>query len=135
MKLDESARAFIGDGADATLVTVNPDGSPQVSVVGVALQSTSEGDELVSAHRTEYRTTRNIRRDPRVALTILSKEPHPGQPTPYLSITGSARIVEGGARELLAQLPRSCWAQANTSRHATPRRDCSPGSASKGGRR
>ncbi|MDT5108093.1 MAG: hypothetical protein QOI25_5606, partial [Mycobacterium sp.] len=37
MKLDDSARALIGRGADATLVTINPDGSPQVSVVWVAL--------------------------------------------------------------------------------------------------
>ncbi|OMC47696.1 PPOX class F420-dependent oxidoreductase [Mycobacterium sp. IS-1264] len=104
MKLDDATRKFLGDGADATLVTINPDGSPHVSVVWVALQSTPDGDELVSAHLSEYRKTRNIRRDPRVALTILSKEPHPGQPTPYLSVTGSARIVEGGAPELLAEL-------------------------------
>jgi PPOX class probable F420-dependent enzyme len=70
--------------------------------VWVALQSTPKGDELVSAHLTEYRKTRNVRRDPRVAVTILSKD-HPGQ-TPYLSITGSARIVEGGAPELLTEL-------------------------------
>jgi PPOX class probable F420-dependent enzyme len=103
MKLNESARAFIGAGADATLVTLNPDGSPQVSVVWVALRSTPEGDELVSAHLSEYQKTRNIRRDPRVAVTILSKD-HPGQQTPYLSITGTARIVEGGAPELLTEL-------------------------------
>ncbi|MBW0018098.1 MAG: PPOX class F420-dependent oxidoreductase [Mycobacterium sp.] len=103
MELNESARAFIGRGADATLVTINADGSPQVSVVWVALQSTPEGDELVSAHLTEYHKTRNIRRDPRVAVTILSKD-HPGQQTPYLSVTGSARIVEGGAPELLSEL-------------------------------
>jgi PPOX class probable F420-dependent enzyme len=103
MKLNESARAFIGAGVDATLVTLNPDGSPQVSVVWMALQSTPEGDELVSAHLSEYQKTRNIRRDPRVAVTILSKD-HPGQQTPYLSITGTARIVEGGAPELLTEL-------------------------------
>ena len=67
MKLDEAARAYIGSSADAALVTLNPDGSPQVSVVWVALQSTPEGDELLSAHLTEYRKTRNIRRDPRMA--------------------------------------------------------------------
>ena len=36
MKLDDAARELIGSGADATLVTINPDGSPQVSVVWVA---------------------------------------------------------------------------------------------------
>lgn len=103
MKLDDTARQFIGQGADATLVTLNADGSPQVSLVWVALRSTPDGDELVSAHLTEYVKTRNIRRDPRVALTIVSKD-HPGQQTPYLSISGTARIVEGGAPELLTEL-------------------------------
>jgi PPOX class probable F420-dependent enzyme len=103
MNLHESARALIGNGADATLVTINPDGSPQVSVVWVARQSTPDGDELVSGHLTEYRKTRNIRRDGRVAVTILGP-PSPGRQTPYLSITGTARIVEGGAPELLTEL-------------------------------
>ncbi|WP_374159709.1 PPOX class F420-dependent oxidoreductase [Mycobacterium sp. G7A2] len=104
MKLDDDARALIGDGADATLVTLNPDGSPQVSVVWIALQSTPDGDELVSAHLAEYQKTRNIRRDPRVAVTILSRQAHPDIPTPYLSVTGEARIVDGGAPELLTDL-------------------------------
>ncbi len=103
MKLDDSARALIGSGADATLVTINPDGSPQVSVVWVALQSTPDGDELVSAHLSEYKKTRNIRRDGRVAVTIHGPTAS-GQQTPYLSITGTARIVEGGAPELLTEL-------------------------------
>jgi hypothetical protein len=30
----------------------------------MALESTPDGDELVSAHLTEHRKTRNIRRDP-----------------------------------------------------------------------
>jgi PPOX class probable F420-dependent enzyme len=103
MKLDDTARALIGNGADATLVTINHDGSPQVSLVWVALQSTPDGDELVSAHLAEYKKTRNIRRDPRVVLTIVSKD-YPGEQTPYLSVSGTARIVEGGAPELLSEL-------------------------------
>jgi PPOX class probable F420-dependent enzyme len=116
MKLDESARTLIGNGADATLVTINPDGSPQVSVVWMALQSTPEGDELVSAHLTEYQKTRNIRREPRVAVTILQAA-SPGQQTPYLSITGTARIVEGGAPELLTELAE---AMLGSSEHFPP---------------
>ena len=105
MNLPDSARELIGRGADATLVTINPDGSPQASLVWVALQSTPDGDELVSAHLSEkYQKIRNIRRDPRVTLTIVARTPAGGQ-TPYLSITGTARIVEGGgAPELLAEL-------------------------------
>jgi PPOX class probable F420-dependent enzyme len=102
MKLNDAAREFIGDGADATLVTLNPDGSPQVSVVWVVVESTGDGDELVSAHLAEYRKTRNVRRDPRVAVTIV--KPTPGQQSPYLSVEGTARITEGGAPELLSTL-------------------------------
>jgi PPOX class probable F420-dependent enzyme len=105
MKLNDAARELIGEGSDATLVTINPDGSPQATVVWVALESTPDGDELVSAHLAEYQKTRNIRRDPRVAVTILSTK-HPNQQTPYLTITGTARIEEGGAPELLKRLAK-----------------------------
>ena len=55
MKLNDAARELIGAGTDAMLVTLNPDGSPQVSTIWMALESTPEGDELVSAHLSEYR--------------------------------------------------------------------------------
>ncbi|CPZ35163.1 Probable pyridoxamine 5'-phosphate oxidase [Mycobacteroides abscessus] len=104
MELNDAARALIGAGADATLVTINPDGSPQVSVVWVALQSTPDGDELVAAHLSgNYKKLRNIRRDPHVALTVLAPS-QPGQQREYLAVTGSARVGEGGAPELLSQL-------------------------------
>ena len=103
MRLPDSAREFIGAGANATLVTLNADGSPQISVVWVALRSTPEGDELVSAHLGEHLKVRNVRRDARVALTIVSDEPSEFM-RPYLSVAGTARIVEGGAPELLREL-------------------------------
>lgn len=105
MKVDDSVREFLGDGVDATLVTLNPDGSPQVSLIWMALQSTPDGDELVSAHLSDnYRKLRNIRRDPRVVVSILGTR-SPAEPmTPYLVVTGTARIVAGGAPELLDEL-------------------------------
>ena len=104
MKLNDAARDLIGKGADATLVTLNPDGSPQVSVVWVALQSTPDGDELVSAHLAEHKKVRNVRNDPRVAVTILALDAAGQGMRPYLSIIGTARIVEGGAPDLLKEL-------------------------------
>lgn len=104
MELNAAARELIGTGVDTTLVTLNADGSPQVSLVWVALQSTPDGDELVSAHLSDkYQKVRNIRRDPRVTATILAPS-QPGQQRQYLSVTGTARIVEGGAPELLKEL-------------------------------
>jgi hypothetical protein len=58
MKLNDAARALIGPGADATLVTLNPDGSPQVTLVWVALESIPDGDELVAAHLAEHQKVR-----------------------------------------------------------------------------
>ncbi|MFZ1165316.1 PPOX class F420-dependent oxidoreductase [Mycobacterium sp.] len=104
MKLNDAARELIGDGADATLVTLNPDGSPQVSLVWVALRSTPDGDELVTAHLAEHKKVRNVRRDPRVAVTIASPGDLGKTLRPYLAIDGTARIEEGGAPEVLTTL-------------------------------
>src|SRR3954454_3339737 len=106
MKLNDAARELIGNGTDATLVTLNPDGSPQVTVVWMALESTPDGDELVAAHLAEYQKTRNIRRDPRVAVTILAAK-RPGQQPPYLAIAGTARLEPGGAPERPKKLPKT----------------------------
>ncbi|OBA83423.1 PPOX class F420-dependent enzyme [Mycobacterium sp. 1164966.3] len=107
MKLNEAARELIGNGADATLVTLNPDGSPQVTLVWVALRTTPEGDELVTAHLGEHKKVRNIRRDPRVALTIVSTGDAGKAMRPYLAVEGTARVVEGGAPELLRSLAQT----------------------------
>lgn len=104
MKLNEAARDFIGEGKDATLVTINPDGSPQVSLVWVGLRSTPDGDELVTAHLSVHQKVRNVRRDPRVAVTIVETG-DPGKTLrTYLTIQGTARVVDGGAPELLTEL-------------------------------
>ena len=56
---------MIESGRPAHLVTLNRDGSPQVSCVWVGL----DGDEIVSAHlNAEQQKLRNIRRDPRVPM-------------------------------------------------------------------
>jgi Pyridoxamine 5'-phosphate oxidase len=74
VKVSEIARQLIGS-APATLVTNNRDGSPQVSLVWVAVRSTADGgDELVTAHLQEHQKIRNIRRDPRVAVTIVATD-------------------------------------------------------------
>jgi PPOX class probable F420-dependent enzyme len=100
MQVSEIARQLIGS-APATLVTLNRDGSAQVSLVWVAVHRTADGaDELVTAHLQEHQKIRNIRRDPRVAVTIVSTDRSEPQ-APYLSIRGTARVEEGGAPELL----------------------------------
>jgi nitroimidazol reductase NimA-like FMN-containing flavoprotein (pyridoxamine 5'-phosphate oxidase superfamily) len=58
--LPAEARELIESGALAHLVTLNPDGSPQVTCIWVGV----EGHELVSAHlMPEQRKLQNVRRE------------------------------------------------------------------------
>ena len=98
--LPESARAVLQSDGLAHLVTINADGSPQVSVVWVGL----DGDDIVSAHLREQQKLRNIRRDPRVALSIETPDANPIGMREYLVVHGRATIEEGGAPELLQEL-------------------------------
>ena len=122
MKFDDTARLLISS-TPATVVTINRDGSPQVSAVWMVVQSTADGDdELVTAHLGEHQKVRNVRRDPRVAVTVLSTD-RSGPQTPYLSIRGTARVEEGGAPELLTELTTAIFGPGTGSRRLTPHRD------------
>ena len=98
--LPDSARTVLESAALAHLVTLNPDGSPQVTVVWVGL----DGDEIVAAHLPEHRKIRNIRNDARVALSLETLQRNPIGLTEYLVIYGTARVTEGGAAEVLQRL-------------------------------
>src|SRR5258705_13898133 len=105
MKLNDAARLLIGS-APATLVTTNRDGSAQVSVVWMGLQTTPDGeDELVTAHLKEHQKIRNIRRDPGVAADLVSNA-RSGAFPPCLSVEDTAPGQGGGARELLVERTR-----------------------------
>ena len=65
-RIPESLRALIEGGALAHVATINPDGSPQVTVVWVGW----DGDDLVSGHLGLNRKVRNARRDPRVVVSL-----------------------------------------------------------------
>ena len=81
-------------------MTLNPDGSPQVTVVWVGL----DGDEIVAAHLPEHRKIRNIRNDSRVAVSMETGRVNDMGLTEYLVVYGTARVTEGGAPELLQEL-------------------------------
>jgi PPOX class probable F420-dependent enzyme len=98
--LPDSAVAVVESGRLAHVVTLNADGSPQVSCAWVAM----DGDELVMMHTAEHVKVRNLRRDPRVVVSIESDEHSQGGPHPtyqfYLVIYGTAAIIEGAAPDL-----------------------------------
>jgi PPOX class probable F420-dependent enzyme len=104
MSLPPSARALLQSDALAHLVTLNRDGTPQVTCVWVE----PDGDEIVSAHlNTRQQKLRNVRRNPRVALSVEGTVINDWGLKEYLVVHGRARLTEGGAPELLQQLART----------------------------
>ena len=103
MRIPDSARAVLESNALGHLVTINPDGSPQVSVIWVGV----DGDEIIAAHIPNNRKVKNIRRDGRVALTLETDVVNEMGLAEYLTITGTARITEGGAVDVLRDLAKT----------------------------
>jgi nitroimidazol reductase NimA-like FMN-containing flavoprotein (pyridoxamine 5'-phosphate oxidase superfamily) len=62
--LTDDLRRALTAGRLAHLATINPDGSPQVSVVWIGL----DGDDIVVGHLGGGRKVANIAHDPRVGL-------------------------------------------------------------------
>ena len=100
MKIPQEIRELIESGTPAHLVTINPDGSPQVTVVWIGL----DGDDILAGHLPENRKVKNIRGDPRVAISLEAKTKSSMGLTEYAVLYGEAQIEEGGAAELLQRL-------------------------------
>ena len=98
--LIDEARAALTSGHLAHLVTLNPDGSPQVTIVWVGL----EGEEIVSGHLGMRQKLANVRRDPRVVVSLVTGGRDPSGLDEYLVVHGTAGFTEGGAPELLQRL-------------------------------
>jgi PPOX class probable F420-dependent enzyme len=98
--IPDAARELIESEALGHLVTLEPDGRPQVSCVWVGLD---DGD-IVFASLGDRRKLDNIRRDPRVSLSIEGTRTNEMGLREYLVVHGSARIEEGGGPELLQRL-------------------------------
>lgn len=98
--IPDSARSLIESGRLGHLVTLNRDGTPQVTIVWIGL----DGDEIVSGHLRMHQKLRNAGRNPRVALSLETDKVNPMGLHEYLVIYGKARVEEGGAPELLQKL-------------------------------
>jgi PPOX class probable F420-dependent enzyme len=101
MTLPDSAKDLIRAGALGHLVTTNPNGTPQVTCVWVAV----DGDDLLTAHLNPHlRKLENVRRDPRVTISFEGTRIRPPGLREYVVVHGRAAIEEGGAPELLQEL-------------------------------
>jgi PPOX class probable F420-dependent enzyme len=99
MNIPDSAKIVINSGHLGHFVTINPDGSPQVTCVWVRV----DGEAIVIGKLAEDKKLANIRRDNRVSLSIEAEGNQYGM-TNYVVVEGSATVTEGGAPELLHEL-------------------------------
>ena len=116
MQIPQSVCELVATGPLAHLTTVNPDGSPQVTVVWVGI----DNDEFVMGHLGMWKKVQNIRRDPRVALSMLGPNTNAQGLRESLVVYGGARITEGRAPILLQRLAHITWGQTARFLH----RDC-----------
>lgn len=98
-QLTPEARAVIESGRLAHFTTINADGRPHTTIVWVGLES----DDIVIGKLMPDQKVANIRRDPRVSLSIEADGDQHGLQN-YLVVEGTARITEGGAPGLLHEL-------------------------------
>jgi PPOX class probable F420-dependent enzyme len=99
-KLDPAVEDLARDPNFATITTLMPDGTPQTGVVWID----SDGEHLLVNTETGRQKFRNVRRDPRVNVTIWDRD------NPYRTVEVRGRVVgtETGteARSHIDQLSR-----------------------------
>jgi PPOX class probable F420-dependent enzyme len=96
VSLNDAVRELLDAPNPAVLATINPDGSPQTSVIWVG----RDGDDLVISSAMGRRKDRNIRRDPRVSLSVYDQD----DPEEYAEIRGTATVTEDAGRALAVRL-------------------------------
>lgn len=125
ISLPQAARALLESDAVAHVVTLNEDGGPQVTAAWVGL----DGDEIIFATLPDQRKLKNLRRDPRIALSIPSTTINEWGLLEYLVIYGTARVTEGGAANALQHLALPISGPMSSSRrYPIPRLGTSLGS-------
>lgn len=95
--LNQAARDLLASDALLHLVTINADGSPQVTCVWGGV----DGDEIVTAHMDHRLKLANVERDPRVVVTVEAPDKNEWGLQEYLVVNGTGRVEQGGARDLL----------------------------------
>jgi PPOX class probable F420-dependent enzyme len=97
----DSAKDVVGSGRLAHVATIDEDGGPHVTLAWVGL----DGDDVVIGTLFDQRKLRNMRRDPRVTISIDTTEHDPASGLDvYLVMYGRATVIPGGAPELLQEL-------------------------------
>ena len=106
------AQALLGSDALAHVVTRNADGSPQVSVVWCGVR----GDEVVFCTEGDTVKIRNLRRDPRIVLSIEDEARNLAGAQQHLVVHGTATIADTVDATLCDEL---CRTYVGTADHPT----------------
>lgn len=91
MPLPHDLIALLNAPSIGYLATLMPDGSPQLTQVWVD----TDGERVLVNTTATRLKARNVRRDPRVAITI-SDPRHPGR---FFQVRGRATVTRDGAEE------------------------------------
>jgi PPOX class probable F420-dependent enzyme len=101
--IPDSAHRLFEEPKNVTIITVDPDGSPQASLVWVE----RDGDDILIGIQAPHRKTRNLFRDPRVTLLIQDDQVSSRGITQYLVLRGTAKLDGPGIpREYKALMDR-----------------------------
>ncbi|MFI6446338.1 PPOX class F420-dependent oxidoreductase [Kitasatospora sp. NPDC050543] len=95
-QLSDRAKALIDGKSFAVVATVQPDGSPQASVVWVK----RDGDDILFSTVEGRRKHLNMVKDPRVSLVVNP----PDSPYSYAEVRGEVTFTREGGRELIDEL-------------------------------
>jgi PPOX class probable F420-dependent enzyme len=98
MILDDRVRALLDGRSFAVLATLNPDGTPQTSVIW----ATRDDDVLIFTTHDQRRKARNLRRDPRASVTVFAAN----DPYRTVDIRGTVELVDDPDRSLSIELTR-----------------------------
>jgi PPOX class probable F420-dependent enzyme len=103
LTLPEPVQALINGRNFATVATLDPDGGPQTSVVWIGLD---DGDLVFSATE-DRRKVRNLRRDPRISISITDAE----NPYRHTQLRGTVTITPDPGKALPKMLSHKYLAQ------------------------
>jgi len=98
IELPESVKKVLQDKAYGHVVTFNPGGRPQVTMVWIDI----EGDEVLFNTAEGRIKPRNLRGDPRIIISVQDRN----EPQAYIVVHGSATVTEVGADAHIDKLAR-----------------------------
>ena len=98
LNLPESVRALLADKAYGHVITFNPSGTPQVTMVWMDV----DGNQAVYNTAEGRIKVRNLRKDPRIIVSVQNRN----EPQSYVCLTGKATLTEVGAETNLDKLAK-----------------------------